>query len=172
MKKLIMITMMILLSISLVAAHEEHNFNETKILIDSKIPCSQLDDERLELLGDYYMEQMHPGEAHEVMDEMMGGEGSAQLKQMHILMAKRIYCKDSSSNGSGMMTSNGYMMGAGGMMNMMWSGLGGFGEMMGGFGTRYWSLFSVLYLILVVGLIVLIILAIIKLWKSLLEKKK
>ena len=68
-----------------VSAHE--NFTETKELIDSNISCDKLTDEQLEEIGDYYMEQMHPGEAHEMMDKMMGGEGSEDLKQMHVTMA-------------------------------------------------------------------------------------
>src|SRR3989344_4399236 len=113
MKKIsiIVIFSMLLLSVSLVSAHE-HNFAETKQLIDSGISCDELTDEQLEAIGEYYMEQMHPGEAHELMDEMMGGEGSNTLKQMHIQMAKRLYCNE---DVGGMMSSGGMM----GMMNMM-----------------------------------------------------
>ena len=108
-------------NISLVYAHE-HNFAETKQLIDSGIACDKLTDEQLESIGDYYMEQMHPGKAHELMDKMMGGEGSDTLKQMHIQMAKRLYCNE---DVSGMM--------CGGMMNMMMGG-----KMMGS-GLGYWN---------------------------------
>ena len=112
MKKIsiIVIFSMLLLSVSLVSAHE-HNFAETKQLIDSGIGCDKLTDEQLESIGDYYMEQMHPGEAHEIMDNMMGGEGSESLKQVHINMAKRLYCNENVYIGYGMM--------GGGMMNMM-----------------------------------------------------
>src|SRR3989344_3055175 len=107
-KKIIFVLIAVLfLNLSLVSAHE-HDFNETKQLIDSGISCDKLTDEQLEAMGDYYMEQMHPGEAHEMMDQMMGGEGSDTLKQMHIQMAKRLYCNE----------DVGGMMG-GGMMNMM-----------------------------------------------------
>src|SRR3989338_538475 len=101
----------LLVNISFVSAHE-HNFAETKPLIDLGISCDKLTDEQLEARGDYYMEQMHPGEAHEMMDQMMGGEGSDSLKQVHIQMAKRIYCNE---DVGGMM----------GMMNMMGSGMMG-----------------------------------------------
>src|SRR3990167_5166739 len=109
MKKIftILIFSMLLLNISLASAHE-HNFTETKQLIDSGISCDKLTDEQLEAMGDYYMEQMHPGEAHEMMDQMMGGEGSESLRQVHINIAKRLYCNE----------DVGGMMG-GGMMNMI-----------------------------------------------------
>ena len=117
MKKIsiLVIFSMLLLSVSLVSAHE-HNFTETKQLIDSGISCDKLTDEQLEAMGDYYMEQMHPGEAHEMMDQMMGGEGSDTLKQMHIQMAKRLYCNED----------------VGGMMNMMMGN-----NMMGNYPTYY-----------------------------------
>jgi len=54
---------------------------------------------------------MHPGEAHEMMDQMMGGEGSESLKQAHINIARRIYCNE---NVGGMMGGN--MMAGRGMM--------------------------------------------------------
>src|SRR3989344_9661191 len=95
MKKIftILIFGMLLLSVSLVFAHE-HDFGETKQIIDSGISCDKLTDEQLEFIGDYYMERIHPGEAHEIMDKMMGGEGSESLKQVHINMAKRLYCNE------------------------------------------------------------------------------
>jgi len=145
MKKIftILILGMLLLSVSLVFAHE-HDFNETKQLIDSGISCDKLTDEQLESIGDYYMEQMHPGEAHEMMDEMMGGEGSESLRQMHINMAKRLYCNE----------DVGGMMG-GGMMgnNMMGSGMtGNYSAYYG-----YNSFWNILWLIFLMGVIVLII---------------
>ena len=111
MRKILFVIMVVLsFNISLVFAHE-HNFTETKQFIDSGISCDKLTDEQLEAMGDYYMEQMHPGEAHEIMDNMMGGEGSESLKQVHINMAKRLYCNENVYIGYGMM--------GGGMMNMM-----------------------------------------------------
>ncbi|MBI4141168.1 SHOCT domain-containing protein [Candidatus Woesearchaeota archaeon] len=104
----------LLISINLVYAQEE-DFTEAKNIIASKVACDKLSNEQLELIGDYYMEQMHPGESHEMMDKMMGGEGSENLRQMHISMARTLHCGES-----------GGMMGNGGMMNMMG------GNMMGG----------------------------------------
>ena len=114
MKKKILILVIFLLNIAIVLAQGSHDsgIEEGKKLVESKISCDKLSNEQLESIGDYYMEQMHPGEAHEYMDEMMGGEGSESLKQVHINIAKRIYCNE---NVYGMM--NGGMMGWGMMGN-------------------------------------------------------
>lgn len=150
MKKIftILIFSMLFLNVSSVFAHE-HNFDETKQLIDSGISCDKLTDEQLEAIGDYYMEQMHPGEAHEMMDNMMGGEGSDSLKQVHINMAKRLYCNDNIYVGYG-------MMGSGGMM--------------GSYPTSYaysnYGYWNILWLIFLIGVIVLIIWLIFKLTKK------
>ena len=152
MKKIsiIVIFSMLLLGVSLVSAHE-HDFDETKQLIDSGIDCDKLTDEQLESIGDYYMEQMHPGESHELMDNMMGGEGSESLKQVHINMAKRLYCNENVYIGYG-------MMGSGGRMNMMSRG------MMGSYPASYdysnygyWNIFWVLLFAAAIFLIVWII---------------
>ena len=152
MKKIftILIFSMLLLNVSLASAHE-HNFAETKQLIDSGISCDKLTDEQFESMGDYYMEQMHPGEAHEMMDKMMGGEGSDTLKQMHIQMAKRLYCNE---DVGGMMGSGGMM----GMMNMMG------GNMMGNYPSYYgygynsfWNIFWSIFLIGVIALVIWLI---------------
>ena len=139
------IMVVILLNMSIAFAHE-HNFDETKQLIDSGISCDKLTDEQLESIGEYYMEQMHSGEIHVRMDEMMGGEGSDNLKQMHIQMAKRFYC-DGSFNG----------MKSGGMMNMM-----------GGTGLNgsLWWMMSVVGMLFWIALLVVLILLIIWLYKK------
>ena len=153
MKKTILILAIFLLSTAAVLAQEGHNneIEEGKKLVESKISCNKLSNEQLEAIGDYYMEQMHPGEAHEIMDNMMGGEGSESLKQVHINMAKRIYCNDNVYISYG-------MMGSGGMMNMMGRG------MMGIYPTSYaysnygyWNIFWILLFAAVIFLIVWII---------------
>ncbi|MBI2128882.1 hypothetical protein HYU07_01450 [Candidatus Woesearchaeota archaeon] len=152
----------------------KENFNETKQLIDSNISCSKLTDAQLEAMGDYYMEQMHSGEAHELMHTMMGGEDSAAVKQMHIQMAKSIYCGETSQGMMSMMSmmAGNNMMG-GGMMgnsfNMMSGNIGGnmmgYGMMSGSY-AWYWNFLNALYVISLIGLIVLVYSWIIKLWKN------
>jgi len=96
-----------------------------------ELNLSKITDDQWEQLGDSVMEIQHPGQAHETMDQMMGGEGSESLRQMHINMGKA-YLGYGSSYGSGMM--GGGMMGnwnnnsslKGGGFPMM-----GFGSMMG-----------------------------------------
>ena len=119
-------------------AHGNETFEVAESIINAELPCSQLTDSQLEDLGDYYMEQMHPGESHELMDEMMGGEGSESLKDMHISMAKRLYCGETSTMGSGMM---GY-----GMM--------GGSSMMGGYTSTPITYY--LYVALLAGLVILV----------------
>lgn len=154
-------------------SYEDDTFQEAKELIASKISCSQLTEEQLEHIGDYYMEQMHPGEAHEAMDEMMGGEDSESLRQMHIAIAKRIYCNDiSGMTNYGMMGMMG--MGRGGMMggNMMGYGFGsgGFGSGMMG-GALVYNTLNSLFWILSLALIAIIIFLIVRSKKNSRENK-
>ena len=81
----------VLLALALTVAADAA-IDEGKRLVDSKVACNQLSDVQLESIGDYYMELMHPASAHELMDRMMGGEGSESLKLVHINIAKRLYC--------------------------------------------------------------------------------
>ena len=143
MKKTILILAIFLLSIITVVAQRSHDseIEEGKKLVESKISCDKLSNEQLESIGDYYMEQMHPGEAHGIMDNMMGGEGSASLKQVHINMAKRLYCNDNVYIGYGMMGSGGMM----GMMNMMGGGMMGSYPASYAYGNYgYWNIFRIL----------------------------
>ena len=109
-----------------------------------QLDCSKVSDSDLERLGDSVMEQNHPGAAHEAMDQMMGGEGSDSLRQMHINMGNS-YLGCGNNYGYGMMGMmgavgrnttgksvsnsrqsgqvNGWsMMGPGGMMAGHWGG--------------------------------------------------
>ncbi|MDO8460013.1 MAG: hypothetical protein Q7S74_02810 [Nanoarchaeota archaeon] len=102
---------------TLVSADE---FDYARTLIQNKIPCNQLNESQLEQIGDYFMEQMHPGELHKVMEERLGGEGSESLRQAHINMGKIFYCGESGTMYSGMvnvMMGRSYGMIGGGMMN-------------------------------------------------------
>ena len=142
-KFLLFIFVLLILSSSVFA---NENFSDAKNLVDSKISCDELSSDQLELIGDYYMEQMHPGETHELMDDMMGGEGSESLKQTHIRMAKSLYCGEN----NGMMGSN--MMNGEGTNMMGYSN--GYGMMGSGyFGWTLWSLIYVAITAFVFGLI-------------------
>ncbi len=149
MKKTILILAIFLLSIITVVAQESHDseIEEGKKLVESKISCDKLSNEQLESIGDYYMEQMHPGEAHEIMDNMMGGEGSESLKQVHINMAKRLYCNENVYIGYG-------MMGSGGMMGGM---MGSYPASYAYSNYGYWNIFWILLFAAVIFLIVWIV---------------
>lgn len=158
MKKAILFLIFVL-AIGIVYAHEQESFEAAKQIIDAKAECSSLTDEQLEAVGEYYMEQMHPGEAHELMDQMMGGEGSESLRQMHIQMARNIYCGEKSYGTMPMMN----MMGSGGMMNMM-SNFMGYGNNYGmmGYGGL-WSLWGLFWLLIWLGILALIVWVVYKL---------
>jgi len=166
-QKILLGIVFLLVSGIMVSSHSEDIFSQAEELIKSKTSCNDLTDEQLELIGDYYMEQMHPGEAHKTLDEMMGGEGSETLKEAHINMARAFYCWEHQVMSLGMMNM---MMGRtkGGMMGMMGYG-NGYGMM--GYGG-YWSFYNVLLTILLIGLVVLVYLWIWKLWKSIKTKKR
>ncbi|KHO54533.1 MAG: hypothetical protein QT12_C0031G0009 [archaeon GW2011_AR21] len=170
MKKIIFAAIIaLLLGLSSANAITQQEISEAKGLIDSKVDCKELSDSQLEIMGEYYMEQMHPGESHELMHKMMGfQEGSEDEEQFHINLAKIMYCGE-----GGMMGSGGMMP----MMNMMGSGLisgqspaqaSMMQGMMGNYGYfGYWDLLSILYIILLIGLIVLVYVWIVKSWKDL-----
>ena len=176
MKKTLIYILIFVLSIGIVypAADE---FAEAKKIIDAKTPCSKLTESQLENLGDYLMEQIHPGQAHEVMDKMMGGEGSESLRLMHIAMAKRLYCNDINdavnygTMGYGVMGGLG-RTNYGGMINMMGydSGYGMMGNY--GYGLGYLSFLNFLYVVLLIGLVILVYLWIIKLWREVFKTSK
>jgi len=98
------------LGIMPVYAVSQDELNQAKTLIDSNISCSKLTNDQLEIIGEYYMEQMMPGEAHKRAHQMMGlTEGSEAEEQFHINMAKRIYCGEnvgSGMRGGGIMGNN------------------------------------------------------------------
>ena len=113
--KKVFVLLVLLIMLPIIIAEEDHAIEvaEGKALVDSQISCDDLTEEQLEVIGEYYMEQMHPGEAHEVMDERMGGEGSESLRLAHINMGLRFYCNQGSSMMGGMMG----ILGSGNMMN-------------------------------------------------------
>lgn len=96
-----------------------------------KLDLSKVSDDDWERLGDAVMELQHPGEAHEVMDRMMGGEGSESLRQIHINMGQAYLGYGNTNYGPGMMMGGG-MMGYNNNRNFTApTGMMGFGSMMG-----------------------------------------
>lgn len=119
------------------------DFAQAEGIINQKIQCNELSDRQLEVLGDYYMEQMHPGELHEIMDERMGGDGSESLRQVHINMGRIFYCGQSGAMSVGMMNN---MMGRG---------------MMGYYGNNYYNTFYSVFILILFALIVFILILLI-----------
>ncbi|MBI5223924.1 hypothetical protein HY990_05900 [Candidatus Micrarchaeota archaeon] len=142
-----------------------------RVLINSNQTCDKLSPDQLEQIGDYYMEQMHPGSAHDAMERMLGGEGSVNLRLTHIQMAEVLYCGQ--TNGT---VTYGGMMGlmpvasrfgnyglVGGMMS--YGGMMNYGNMMGfGYGDSWSWMIGMLFWIL---MFVVLILAIVWFYKNL-----
>jgi len=105
-----------------VIADENHNLSIEDVLQNIKeeqsvdktsdIDCDKITEDQLEELGEAVMGVMHPNEDdHELMDEMMGGEGSESLRARHIMMGKNyLGCNSGSLIGTGMM-GGGMMLG-------------------------------------------------------------
>lgn len=100
--------------------------NQQNVSAVQELNLSKISDDDWERLGDAVMEVRHPGQAHEAMDQMMGGEGSESLRQIHITMGKA-YVGYGGNYGPGMMGKwNNNSSLKGGESPMM-----GFGSMMG-----------------------------------------
>lgn len=150
--------MVLILSLGFVASHGEGTFSEAEQLIESKISCDDLSEDQLEIIGDYYMEQMHPGELHEIMDARMGGEGSETLRQAHINMALSFYCGEHGEVQGSMMD---IMMGRN-------SNYGPYGMMSGDY-QYFNNSYNLLIVAFQISFIVILILAIVFLIKKLKE---
>jgi len=165
MKKIITIIILLFLTISLVLAHsDETEIEKGKELVKNSVECEKLSNEDLEAIGEYVMEQMHPGELHELMHERMGiKEDTGQHELFHINIAKMMYCRTGNTIDKRM-----NIMG-GGMMSMMYgSGMMGYG-LYGG--SALWWLWSLLAFLLLLGLVVLVWVLTVKYWKETQRKK-
>jgi len=80
----------------------------------SDLDCELVSDEDMVRLGDAVMERMHPGERHEEMDRMMGGEESEGWWNIHLQMGRNYLGCDKDSPA---VVWGGAI---GGMMGRMW----------------------------------------------------
>ncbi len=125
----------------------------------AEVDCSKVTDDQFDKLGDAYMGVMLPNQQqHEAMDNMMGGEGSASLKQAHINMG-RSYLGCWSNYNSGpvyMPTMGGFgMMGGNGSYGNYYApnGMMGWSGMMGGYyGGFGWVTMILVWTLLVLGI--------------------
>jgi len=138
-------SMMKVESVDTVLADMLKNHDVTTV---QKLDLSKISDDEWERLGDAVMELQHPGQAHEIMDQMMGGEGSESLRQIHINMGKA-YLSYGGNYDYGMMGRG--MMG-GGMLSL--SGVEGMRNFSSNpMGVYGWG-FGFIAMILIWGLII------------------
>ena len=156
---LLLIALLALSTLAFADSGHETEIEAGRQLVESGVACDELTEEQLEEIGEYLMEQMHPGEAHDAMHEMMGiEEGSEYHMQAHVSMARTLYCGE------------GTMMGSGGMMGQGMMGNNIFGSGMPFLNYGYWSVWNILYALLLVGLVALVFLGAFKFWKDVNKK--
>ncbi len=146
----------------------------------SQISCSKVTDNQFEKLGDAVMGYGITEQQHTAMENMMGGEGSATLRQAHINMGRSyLGCWANYNGGPAYMPMMGYFYGntstpqtyglpGNGMMNgyynngygMMGRGFGSGWNMMGGYYGFGW--FGAITMILIWVLLILGIVALVK----------
>ena len=144
---------LLLLAAGAVIAHTGEDFTRAKEIIAQNSSCENLGIDDFEVLGDYFMEQMHPGEAHEIMDTRMGGEDSQILHDMHVAMGIRFYCQSIPSHipqkiAKQVNLQGVGMMGGYGMYNMM-----GYSSGYGFLALITWLAVLVLAVLLIIWLI-------------------
>jgi hypothetical protein len=139
-----------------------------KVSSQDKIDCSKVTDDQFDKLGDAYMGVMLPNQQqHQTMDNMMGGEGSASLKQAHINMGRSyLGCWSNYSGAPSMMSMMGITGGYGMMggynntgFGMMGRNFGNGWNMMGsygGYGWFGWITMIMIWVLLVLGIIALV----------------
>jgi hypothetical protein len=123
--------------------------DDQSISSTQEINCETIKESNFEALGDAVMEWKHPGEARDIMDRLMGGEGSESLRLMHRNIGKQYL-------GCGGLQDIGMMRG--GMMGMLRNNYSqinnepwrypmmGFGPVMG-FGSGMMGQFGVLWVL-------------------------
>ncbi|MDE2312415.1 MAG: hypothetical protein KGJ93_05015 [Patescibacteria group bacterium] len=96
-----------------VGAALQNIYNSQHVGDQSQIDCGKVSDDQFEKLGDAYMSVMLPNtQQHQVMDNMMGGEGSATLRQAHINMGRSFLgCWSNYNGGPAYMPMMGYSAG-------------------------------------------------------------
>jgi len=84
--------------------NRQSEIEKGKGLVESKISCDQIKEDQLKAIGEYFMERMHPGDAHDAMHKRMGLEERTEDRdRLHMNMARKMYCGKGGMMGQGMM---------------------------------------------------------------------
>ncbi len=142
-----------------------------KALVEQGAPCTALNEAQMEQIGEYYMELRHPGQAHEWMDAMMGGEGSESLRLAHVRMGQVFYCGQgpSGSDRQWMMPMMGFDTQAGtNYANGMMGAWDKPGAMMGNYydAAYGWNINGTLLTLFLLGAVIAVFLLAVRLWRD------
>lgn len=159
---ILFLTIFSLLSLVLFKVYAQEILTSQSKTALKDINCTKVTDTQFEKLGDAVMQVMAGSEqAHNYMDQMMGGEGSQSLKAAHIRMGRAyLGCETYGMIGMIRMMRN-YLKGGG--FPMM--GYGGYG-MTGGANFGVYPVVSILWIITWVLVIVVLVAFIRWMWKK------
>ncbi len=88
---LILIIMVSLLNVYGHGGVDEAKDKYVDSILNSSIPCKELSNQDLVMIGDYFMELMHP-QNHKIIEKVVCNNDEACLNQIHISVAKNTYC--------------------------------------------------------------------------------
>ncbi len=124
----------------------ESIYTDHNVTGQAEVICNKVTDDQFEKLGDAYMGAMLPNEQqHQAMENMMGGEGSASLRQAHINMG-RSYIGCWSNYNSGPI----YMPMLGSFKATNWPAM--MGGYYGGYGSFGWITMFLIWAVLILGI--------------------
>lgn len=128
-------------------------YKSQSINSQSQVVCVKVTDDQFEKLGDASMGYGITEQQHTVMENMMGGEGSATVKQAHINMGRAyLGCWANYNSGPVLMP----MMGYAGSLSAPFYNYYGLQRMMGGYGWFGLVTMVLFWVLLILGIVVLV----------------
>jgi hypothetical protein len=138
-------------------------YNSQNIVSQNQVACAAVTDAQFEKLGDAVMGYGITEQQHTAMENMMGGEGSATLKQAHINMGRSyLGCWSNYKAGPVGVPMMGYLNGTSTPTGYVQTNpyYGGPWGMMGGYYSGYhwfgWATMALVWALLILGIVALV----------------